>query len=98
MTGMLFEHIETCGKQLQYTFNGSNTDGSFTMAVSNSFLSLLEKNTIKCRFGIIQGDLLFMYSLESPLLGDSNEKTQHTFMLKKIEKIFLLCLLAWCYD
>ena len=25
--------------KLQYTFSGSNTDGSFTTAVSNSFLS-----------------------------------------------------------
>ena len=28
---------------LQYNFSGSNTGGSFTMAVSNSFLSLLAK-------------------------------------------------------
>ena len=30
--------------QVQQTFSGSNTDGSFTTAVSNSFLSPLEKN------------------------------------------------------
>ena len=35
-----------------------------------------------------------VYSLESPRYGDSNENTQHTFMLKKIEKISLL---AWRY-
>ena len=29
--------------ELQLNFNGSNTDGSFTTAVSNSFLSPLEK-------------------------------------------------------
>ena len=27
-----------------------------------------------------------MYSLESPRWGDSNENTQHTFMLKKMEQ------------
>ena len=30
--------------KIQLNFNGSNTDGSFTTAVSNSFLSPLEKN------------------------------------------------------
>ena len=39
-----------------------------------------------------------MYSLESPRWGDSNENTQYTFMLKKIEKIPLLCLLPWLYN
>ena len=38
-----------------------------------------------------------VYSLESPHWGDSNEYTQHTSMLKKIEKISLLCLLTWHY-
>ena len=35
-----------------------------------------------------------VYSLESPKWGDSNENTQHTFMLMKIENISLLCFLA----
>ena len=35
-----------------------------------------------------------LYSLELPRWGDSNENTQHTFMLKKIKKIYLLCLLT----
>ena len=39
-----------------------------------------------------------VYSLESPLWGDSNENIQHTFMLKKTEKISLLCLLTWHCD
>ena len=43
--------------QLQWNFNGSNTDGSFTTAVSNSFLSPYEKFH-SCRFGIILGDFL----------------------------------------
>ena len=38
-----------------------------------------------------------VYSLESPQWGDSNEYTQHTFMLKKIEKISHLSLLTWRY-
>ena len=37
---------------LQLNFNGSNTDGSFTITVSNSALSPLEKAQ-SCRFGII---------------------------------------------
>ena len=39
-----------------------------------------------------------MYSLESPRWGDSNENTQYTFMLKKIEKVSLLCLLTWLFN
>ena len=31
-------------QHIQWNFNGSNTDGSFTTAVSNSFLSPLEKS------------------------------------------------------
>ena len=42
---------------LQYIFNGSNTDCSFITAISNSFLSLLEKFHI-CRFRLIKGDFL----------------------------------------
>ena len=38
-----------------------------------------------------------VYSLES-LLCESNENVEHTFMLRKIEKISLLCLLTWHYD
>ena len=43
---------------IQENFSGSNTDGSFTTAVSNSFLSPKEKS-LGCRFGIIQCDFLF---------------------------------------
>ena len=38
--------------QLQWNFDGSNTDGSFTTAVSNSFLGPLELSH-SCRFGMI---------------------------------------------
>ena len=40
-----------------YKFSGLNTDGSFTMAVSNSFLSPLE-NIPCCRSGITSGVFL----------------------------------------
>ena len=39
-----------------------------------------------------------MYLLEPPRWGNSNENTQYTFILKKVEKISLLCLLTWRYD
>ena len=41
------------------TFSGSNTDGSFTTAVSNSFLGPLKNKTHSCRFGITWDDFLF---------------------------------------
>ena len=43
--------------KIQKNFNGSNTDGSFTAAVSKSFLSPLELKSYSCRFGIIKGDI-----------------------------------------
>ena len=36
---------------LQWTFSGTNTDGSFTTAVSNSYLSPLEQNLIAADLG-----------------------------------------------
>ena len=38
-------------KYIQKNFSGSNPDGSFTLAVSNSFLSPLEKNPIAADLG-----------------------------------------------
>ena len=63
------------------------------------------KKSHSCRFGIIylwfsdfvSKTVYCVYSLESPQWGDSYEYTQHTFMLKKIEKISLLCLLTWLH-
>ena len=40
--GDLFNYFRI-QNELQQTFNGSNTDGPFTTAVSNSFWSPLEK-------------------------------------------------------
>ena len=37
--------------KIQYNFSGTNTDGSLTTAVSNSFLSPLEKNLIAADLG-----------------------------------------------
>ena len=37
-------------------------------------------------------------SLEAPQSGISNENTKNTFILKKMEKISLKCLLIWHYD
>ena len=47
---------EPCGtgcifNQQQKKFSGSNTDGSFTTAVSNSFLSPLEQEPIEADLG-----------------------------------------------
>ena len=38
--------------KLQWNFDGSNTDGSFTTAVLNSFLESLGKKPYSCRFGL----------------------------------------------
>ena len=51
---------------LQWNFNGSNTDGSFTTAVSNSFLSPLDKKSYSCRFGIIK--VVFLFHIKNGIL------------------------------
>ena len=63
----------------------SNTDGSFTMANSNSFFSPYEILPIAQENKYLREIFLFyreivccVYSLESPHRGDSNENTQHT--------------------
>ena len=76
---------------IQYNLDGSNTDGSFTVDDSNSFfnpeeiLSIAKENKY---FGILREIFLFyhenvcwVYSLESPHRGDSNEDTQHNIIL-----------------
>ena len=82
--------------------NGSNTDGSFTTAVSNSFLGFLGANPIWHNLGwfsfLYWEMVCCVYSLESSRWGDSDENTQCTFMLKKIEKMSLLCLLTLLYN
>ena len=59
-------------RTIQQNFNGSNTDGSFTMAVSNSFLlKFLGKKNIATDFGKFRVNFSFIlkmvycvYSLE----------------------------------
>ena len=71
---------------VQSNLDGSNTDGSFTMANSNSFLSPYEilpiaqkkKQIFKDFFLFYREIVCCVYSLESPHRGDSNEYTQHT--------------------
>ena len=81
---------------IQYDLNGSNTDGSFTMDDSNSFFQSLQNSSNSSRKQIFRDFFLFyywiecwVYSLESPHRGDSNEYTQHTIIVLKIENISL---------
>ena len=82
---------ETYTVELQWLVN---------LASLNSFFSPLEKNSMAAylgKFRVIFSFILKMvycvYSLELSRWGDSNDNTQHTFMLKKINNITLLCLL-----
>ena len=81
----------TFDKIVQYNLDGSNTDGSFTVNDSNSFLSpqeilpIAEENKY---FGILMEifivyheNVCCVYSLESPHRGDSNEYTPYTIIL-----------------
>ena len=67
---------------LQPNLDSSNTDGSFTMANSNSFFPTVQENKFKQIFReifLFYREIVFcVYSLESPHRGDSNEYTQHT--------------------
>ena len=81
---------------VQSNLDGSNTDGSFSMANSNSFLSPYEILLIAQENKYLRNFLLFyceivccVCSLESPHRGDSNEYTQHTIVVQKIENILL---------
>ena len=65
---------------IQSNLDGSNTDGSFTMANSNSFLSPYEILLIAQEN---------KYFRKFSYRGDSNEYTQHTIIMQKIEKISL---------
>ena len=58
---------------IQQNFNGSNTDGLFTTAVSNLFLSPWKKSH-SCRFW------------DNLCHIETHKLTQYTFMLKKIKK------------
>ena len=74
-------------KLVRSNFNSSNTDGSFTMANSNSFLSpyemllIAQENKYFRKFSYSVKKLYVVCSLESPHRGDSNEYTQHTIIV-----------------
>ena len=76
------------GAELKYNLNGSNTDGSFTMDDSNSFFSpykilpkAQENKYLEIFFLFYHEIECWVYSLESPHRGDSNEYTQHTIIV-----------------
>ena len=73
---------------VQYNLNGSNPDGSFTVDDSNSFFSphkilpiAQENKYLRIFFLFYHGIVCFVYSLESPHRGDSNEYTQHSIIV-----------------
>ena len=83
-------------RKLQYNLNSSNPDGSFTLDDSNSFFSpykilpiAQENKYLGMFFLFYYGIVCCVYSLVSPNRGDSNEYTQHTIIVYKIEKISL---------
>ena len=70
---MFFLVIIMFYRRIQSNFNGSNTDGSFTMAYSNSFLSpygffpiAQEKKILREIFLFYYEIVCCVYSLESP--------------------------------
>ena len=71
-------------------------DGSFTIDDSNSFFSpykilpiAQENKYLGILFLIYHGIVCWMYSLELPHRGNSNEYTQHTIIVLKIKNISL---------
>ena len=92
------EKVKHFINKIQSNFNGSNTDGSFTMAYSNSFLSLYGI------FPIAQENKLgeiFLCYYEIVCCSNSNEYTQHTIILLKIENISIniaVFFLTWRHD
>ena len=71
---------------IQLNLSDSNTDGSFTMANSNSFLrsyeilSIAQENIFREIFLFYHEIVCCVYSLESFHRGDSNKYTQHTII------------------
>ena len=84
----LYRAVDQYLVHIQSNLNSSNTDGSFTMANSNSFLSPYEILPLAQEKQIFREISLFyheivccVYSLESSHRGDSNEYTQHTIVV-----------------
>ena len=74
-------------QKLQLNFDSSNTDGSFTMASSNSFLSpyeilpIAQENKYLGSFSYSIMKLYVVCTIELPHWGNSNEYTQHTIIV-----------------
>ena len=74
-------------RQIQSNLDNPNTDGSFTMANLNSFLSsyevlaIAQENKYLLIFLFFHEIVYCVYSLESPHRGDSNEYIQHTIIV-----------------
>ena len=68
--------------------DSSNTDGSFTLADSNTFLFLRTSSDSSRKqifmeiFFLFQEIVCCVYSLETPLRCDSNEHTQHIIIVE----------------
>ena len=85
ISALILRLIGDISVYIQCNLSGSNTDGSFTMDDSNSFFSpykippiAQENKYLGIFFLFYHGTVCFVYSLESPHRGDSNEYTHHT--------------------
>ena len=93
---------------LQSNLNNSNTDGSFTMDNSNSFLSPYEilpiaQTNILRKFPYFIMKLYVLCTHENRLVArrcDSNEYTQHTIFVEswKYFPKLAICFLTWRHD
>ena len=84
MSSSVAVFVRTSGDKctaLQWNLNSSNTDGSFTMANSNSVLSPYEILPMDQENKYLRMLSYFIMKLESPLRGDSNEYNQHTIIV-----------------
>ena len=73
--------IDTIWLKIQSNLDGSNTDGSFTMANLNKVIPIARKQIFREIFLFYHKIVCYVYSLESPHQGDSNEYTQHTIIV-----------------
>ena len=80
-------YLELFVNWLQWNIDDSNTDDSFTLDDSKSFLSPYEilskaqEYKYMWNFLILCEIVCFVYSLELPQWGNSNEYTQHTIIV-----------------
>ena len=85
---------------IQYNLNGSNPDCSFTVGDSNSFFQSLQnpsnssrkqifRDLNQCESDFVMELYVMCNQVELPYRCNSNEYTQHTIIVWKIEKISL---------